>query len=562
MIDSTEDKPPVVFADPRLTSKSNDLSLPTVHLWFDALADKSPIQRAAFIAKAFYADRTTSAFMKSALLHRLLGYVSNMASPNSTFGIYSKLAHSIVTMFEADALVHSSLQVVRKNEQVVSVYDINYFEEVTNRILCEKFFENTSIQNWCWTDDYIGMLGDTYSTDDIVFALGHLNADVAKRHNFEILHSESIDDSRSTYKLYVFKTEDQTYALTHRGLKDSRWAVQRNALYMKSELYSSDMPGQLMDLLSTIARENFIKIVDPERNIVELMDTKTRIMPRKPSFDNLPNVDTETIETSIRSAIDNKRKRVIALVGDPGLGKTMAVHHIVNMFPKVPTFMVTASALGESPSAKAVRSIFNAVASFESILVLDDFEGFGLSEKNAVVNEFLNQLDGSAGFHGVAILIVNDPSLVHYTIMDRPGRVDEVYEISYLSNPDDMRVVIRAQYPTLEIDDSYNAALQYMADEKFSTARILHAVQFMLEHYDISVTSLMSSAKRLKEFQNTAHKHSNRGRLTDNVLEQSQTMKSSTRNPEPVLIKRASKNNSLFSEPKHDCDVTKSIGSY
>jgi hypothetical protein len=502
------------FDEADLTDCSKQ-DLPCVRLSADSLNNKSPVQRAAFIAKAFCQDRNASAFAKSALLHRLLGYVSRLASPNSALGTYGRLAHSMVTMFEADSLVRSSLQIIKQAERCESIYDVNYFENTVMRVLREKFFTNASLQFWQWTDDYVSEFGETYSVDDIVFAFGHLDAEVAKRHDFEIVHSENIDNDGSTYNLYVVKTSSQICAFTCRGSKENRWAVSRCAIYMKTEQYSGEVVGQLMELFSVVARENFIKIVDPERNIVELMDTKTRIMPRKPSFEHLPNVDTETIETSIRSAITNKRKRVIALVGDPGLGKTLAVHHIVNMFPKVPTFMVTASALGESPSAKAVRSIFNAVASFESILVLDDFEGFGLSEKNAVVNEFLNQLDGSAGFHGIAILVVNDPSLVHYTIMDRPGRVDEVYEISYLTNPDDMRTVIRAQYPALTVDASYDKALRYMAKEQFSTARILHATQFMIEHYEISPDSLLSSAKRLKEFQRTARKHSNRGRLVD-----------------------------------------------
>ena len=94
-----------------------------------------------------------------------------------------------------------------------------------------------------------------------------------------------------------------------------------NSIFVKGTRYNNVAIDTLMGKLNRMARENFIKIVEPEKNIVELVERITRIVPRRKSFDVMPNVDVETIRVSITMAMAAKRKRVIALVGDPGLGR-------------------------------------------------------------------------------------------------------------------------------------------------------------------------------------------------------------------------------------------------
>jgi hypothetical protein len=229
----------------------------------------------------------------------------------------------------------------------------------------------------------------------------------------------------------------------------------------------------------------------------------------------MPNLNLDEIQRSIKSALDKSKRRVIALVGDAGLGKTVAMHSIINRFLDVPAFIVTPTSLGQYPSGTNVRSIFESVHQIKSILVFDDFEGFGLDEKNDVTTEFLRQLDGSSGFNGVAILIVNDPSKLHHTLINRPGRVDEVYEIQYLSKFNDIKTVLQYKFPNVKFDNSYADVFKYMSDNSFSTSRIVHAVEYMTEQFKVSPSNLLKAAKRMLDFEGTATKSCVNGRLVE-----------------------------------------------
>ena len=487
-------------------------NLPKIHLRAKDIKNLTPVQRLNKIGSLFYTSEV-SAFVKGALMHKVIDYGAALfGGKQSPVGkIYLHALHSVVNMFELDAALHSVIHVTEDTE-TDDVYDASLHDKLVMGVLKTRFFDNENIKGWQWSGEHYINGDEQVATNDLLHFFQNTHDDIAKKNNFETLYREDFEEHKTRYSLFVFKLEDDTHAYMCTQSSGS-YGTTSNSIFVKGTRYNNVAIDTLMGKLNRMARENFIKIVEPEKNIVELVERITRIVPRRKSFEVMPNVDVETIRVSITMAMAAKRKRVIALVGDPGLGKTLAVHHIVNSFPKVPTFMVTASALGETPSAANVRSIFNAVISLESILVLDDFEGFGLKEKNQVVNEFLQQLDGSSGFKGIAILIVNDPSLVRTEVMNRPGRVDEVYEVGYLKDPEHLKTIISAQFKDIVYDDSYLAAFTFMIANMFSVSRIIHAVQFMTEHYDVSGASLLIAAQRMKEFETTALKYSVRGRL-------------------------------------------------
>ena len=65
-----------------------------------------------------------------------------------------------------------------------------------------------------------------------------------------------------------------------------------------------------------------------------------------------------------------------------------------------------------------------------ALVIIEDLDGLGFKEKNERVTTFINEIDDSNSDLNIALLFtINDPELVHRTIIDRPGRSDEIIKI-------------------------------------------------------------------------------------------------------------------------------------
>lgn len=480
------------FQTPNITLKESQLKQLTVS------------DRLKFIGKKLY-ESEISGFAKGAIMHKLLDYTLGPASRNSsTVNVYARALHRLVNFFEIDTVLHGMVTLIGDSDEVES-HDSSAIETHIMNVIRQRWFPNTTRNDFYrfkWTSESESPACDTSFTD-VFHCLGNLHADVAEKYNCVPLYKEEFKDGETKYALHVFKLNGVIYGLSSRVTGAVTFYAQRVVGFYTID-HNYETHRALFGILDSMSKENFIRIVNPEKNLLELTEQAMQIMPRRRSFTDVPNLPVDELCRSVRYSLETGNRRVIALVGDPGLGKTNAVHTILNAFPQVPAFMVTASAMGYYHSAANVRSIFNAVASIKSILVIDDFDGFDVGEKDDATTEFLLQLEGARGFKGVAILIINDPQKVDRTIIDRPGRVDEVHMIGYLTKHQDVINAIRANYPDADLNEG-DSSLQFMIDHRFSTARIVGAAEYAFVHFGkIDNNTVADSAEKLLLFQHNA----------------------------------------------------------
>lgn len=491
--------------------------IPKLSFKYSELEVLEPRKRALKIAKAF-AEANVSAFAKGVAISRLVDYGFDALAPNNGVSQFIKnTIHTLIHLYEADSVFQSVVSIepeASENEHDFGRSTLNLLREQIGL----RFF-NTQVgdmgSSHC-SDDH----NEDASIADIIEALDSLNPKIAKQYGVEIQYRERIEsDSLRTNYLFVVSIAGRLYGVyaTVHTITSSAYRPNNdlNLILPMSRMAEGNTTHEFMESMTTISRANFVISVEPEKHIVELDEYRTRVTNRRASVEKMPNLNLDEIQRSIKSALDKQKRRVIALVGDAGLGKTVAMHSIINRFLDVPAFIVTPTSLGQYPSGTNVRSIFESVHQIKSILVFDDFEGFGLAEKNDITTEFLRQLDGSSGFNGVAILIVNDPSKLHHTLINRPGRVDEVYEIQYLSKFDDIKTVLQSKFQNVKFDNSYMSVFKYMSDNSFSTARMVHAVEYMTEQFKMSPSNLLKAAKRMLDFEGTATKSCIKGRLVE-----------------------------------------------
>jgi len=184
---------------------------------------------------------------------------------------------------------------------------------------------------------------------------------------------------------------------------------------------------ELRDRIQEIMYQLYIDKVNTYENFVRINGTALEICKRIKIKEDIKNLNIPRISTAITKTLRDKTRRGIVLVGEPGVGKTISLHKIINNFPKSLVFWVTSDSIN---STSGIRNVFKIFKMFKnSIIVFDDLDAAPLTMKNETTAEFLRQLDGTSDLTGFLIAAVNDPSKIHMTIINRPERFDDVYHV-------------------------------------------------------------------------------------------------------------------------------------
>jgi hypothetical protein len=208
----------------------------------------------------------------------------------------------------------------------------------------------------------------------------------------------------------------------------------------------------LRDKLQKIMYSLYIDKVDTTRNFVKIKGTKLEICERKDIEYNIVNVNVDRIVQGIKKVLDNNTRRAISFIGEPGTGKTIAVHKITNEFLDKLVFWVTPDSIN---TVSGIRNVFKILKMFEgSITVLDDIDSGPFTGKDEVTGAFIEHLDGTNNndFKGFIICTVNDPSKLHASLINRPERIDEVILVK---NPQSIDEITDILYTKAELFGYY-----------------------------------------------------------------------------------------------------------
>ena len=217
-------------------------------------------------------------------------------------------------------------------------------------------------------------------------------------------------------------------------------------------------PDELRDEIQQIMYELYIEKVDTRKNFVMINGTKLEVCERVDIKENITNVDISKISRAITKVLDEETRRGVVFVGEPGVGKTISVHKIINQFRDHLVFWVSPDSIN---STAGIRSVFKIFKMFKnSIVVFDDLDSAPFTNKDEVTNEFLKHLDGknNKDLTGFYIATVNDPSKLHMTVINRPERFDDVVHVMNPTKHEEVASIIfnkareRGYYPEDEYD--------------------------------------------------------------------------------------------------------------
>jgi hypothetical protein len=174
----------------------------------------------------------------------------------------------------------------------------------------------------------------------------------------------------------------------------------------------------------------------------------------------LDNIQLDTniqqIVTGIKTIFSKKMRRGYAFVGARGTGKSTIIQKIMNEILDIPCINISYLL---SNNSSMLYTLYLQLKAFDNIfLYVDDLDGFDVQYKNDNTCAFINFLDtlNNMNISYVFLTTINDPSLVHNTILKRSGRIDEVIYVEY-PNADAIRQLLKYNSKELNIgcDNDY-----------------------------------------------------------------------------------------------------------
>jgi len=505
--------------------------LPPIVIDHDELLGIPVHKRVAYVMKKYLSDGNIVEKTKvlQYFAEALIGVVESISNPlvKNYLGVF----RNGISMYELNTIFTNLIKVEKNGIEYITK------EEAMKEVIKENFFHTPMIFTWNDDNDAIRL---------IIQNIAKTPASIADKYNLKILAKEEIKETYSSEAIIVCEMNGDKFAISYEEYEAITGVCSRNkedyAVYMPWEDgEDNSVPYtrclQIINILNKMSIEVFCHRINPSINYVTIDKEGYQIHTKKEVYETIFNLDYDDLTQSMEYCLEHNKKRGIAMVGDPGLGKTICIHKLINHFKNVPTFIVRNEALLDVSS---IRKVFNLVRDMKAILVFDDFDGLEVQDKGPITNEFLHQMDVSGEFKGIIIATINDPSKVHYTLISRPERFDEVIlmrypekheeieeiilnKLKHISETDETSIALIDKFKTEWGTELYNKFIATCAENKFSPARISSTIDYCLSHFQkLSSELLIKSSEIAIGFQKTSKmfsengelKHSNKAKLS------------------------------------------------
>lgn len=231
--------------------------------------------------------------------------------------------------------------------------------------------------------------------------------------------------------------------------------------------------------------KEFINSLDVMNNVIRFdRFSGFKVLPRRKMTYKLNQIDMDVLISEIDWILQNNKKWTYGIVGKPGTGKSSILRTIEDRLRKYIIFQLGPE---DFESSHTLRNRFKIIKMFQpAILFIEDLDSCDVKDKNKITGTLLECIDEVNKDLNIVILYsVNDSSLVHYTIINRPGRSDRVIEVLPPQTIEETLFIINSRLEScmnddINIEPISNEQLSVIAkrciSEDFTQADIANAV--------------------------------------------------------------------------------------
>lgn len=221
----------------------------------------------------------------------------------------------------------------------------------------------------------------------------------------------------------------------------------------------------LMDAIST----EHIKSFDLKNNIIEASVRGITATPRTKQTIKITQFNVDIFVKEIQTSLKLGIPRSYVFESLPGCGKTSIMRALEDRLRNVNIMKFNSSTFAEFDLMSSVTFIQDISP---CIVFFDDIDSIGLEKKNSLVRIFIEVLERMREMKCIVISAVNDTSMVHYTIIDRPGRTDHAYFLNPPQNTEEVCDALSNYFPRKEISQLSHIYLDKIYENKFTYADI------------------------------------------------------------------------------------------
>ena len=333
---------------------------------------------------------------------------------------------------------------------------------------------------------------------------------------FKILGYHQYDNLQNLADTY--KEDDSTLiTLLELGTAKFAWMIRmfrssEGDIYVRfSDVYTTSVNFSKIHELKGAIYKEFIHHFDVTNNVLLLSSIGLGTYARQTVVEKPKQFNIDKLSNEIRKVLKRGKKRGWVFVGFPGTGKSTIIHCLESIITEYPIVYLSSNCFS-GPSA--VKETFATLHYIQPcVAVVEDLDSCELKDKRQALGEFLEQIDDVDNKLNIVLLAtVNDTGLVHYSLINRPGRFDEVILVKTPQDVGEIYDVMKCRYnknklADPEITEEFMSIreidkdlLKTILDRKYTQADVCEVVEkALLIANSITNTTLNSSLKSLEE---------------------------------------------------------------
>jgi hypothetical protein len=185
--------------------------------------------------------------------------------------------------------------------------------------------------------------------------------------------------------------------------------------------------GNIIKELELSIIKNYIHTLNIEKNILEYRGGIT-LKKRIKVNENINQFNVGPFIDEIKKVLAHGRKRGYGFIGLQGTGKSIILKKIEEIITDI---IIIKLGPEEFLNPTSIKRCFKLIKMIQpAVVIIEDLCALGFKEKNERVGTFINEIDDiNNDLNIILIVTINDTKQVHKTIIDRPGRFDEIIEI-------------------------------------------------------------------------------------------------------------------------------------
>jgi len=217
--------------------------------------------------------------------------------------------------------------------------------------------------------------------------------------------------------------------------------------------FESSCADYIIHRLKGAIYKEFLNHFDIKNNVIMLSSTGLQAQKRQQIKESIHQFDLDSFSEEIKKVLIKKKKRGYAFVGIPGTGKSTIIRKLEGLITEYPIIYTTAA---NYDTRWSIQETFTTVTFMQPcIVVMEDLDSYELRDKKGNLGVFLDLIDDvNARLNAVFIATINDTSLVHYTLINRPGRFDQVILIKPPQSPEEVYGIMRTRYNKSKSDST------------------------------------------------------------------------------------------------------------